>query len=149
VTFDQAHHTWSIHVDRGCAFGRSLPAERYFELRYEDLVTDDLALSTEMFSFLGVDLDPAVEGFCRAQQARRTPFKGPTRDLEKGVKASDWANILSPQEQARTLDLIGSHLVRYGYDTEESLKRLREWTIKAAANPGREPSATSAGSRDG
>ena len=62
-----------------------------------------------MFRFLGIELDPAVEAFCRGQQEKRTPFKDPTRDLEKGVTASDWPSIFSPEEQARSLELIGSH----------------------------------------
>jgi hypothetical protein len=144
VTFDQAHFTWSRHVERGSTFGRTLPSDRYFELRYENLVTNDVALSGDIFDFLGIEPHPAVEAFCASQQEQRTPFKGPTRDLEKGVTSSDWATLFSPEEQARSLRLIGPHLVRYGYATEGSLARLREQAAKGLAPPDRAAQVTPA-----
>jgi hypothetical protein len=131
VTFEQAHFTWSRHVERGSTFGRTLPPDRYFELRYEDLVADDLALAGKLFGFLGVELDPAVEAFCHSEQQSRTPFKDPTRDFGRGITTSDWSTLFSLEEQARSLELIGPPLVRYGYETEDSLARLRERTAAA------------------
>jgi hypothetical protein len=131
VTFDAAHFTWARHVDRGAAFGEALNPSRYFQLRYEDLVNDDVHMASEVLRFLGLELHPDVEVFCRGQQEQRTPFKGPTRNLEKGVTTSDWATILTPEQQARSLRLIGSHLVKYGYETEDSLAQLRERTAQA------------------
>lgn len=134
VTFDAAHFTWSTHVDRGSSFGRSLPEDRYFELRYEALVADDLAVAAEMFRFLGLGLDASVKEFCRGQDEKRTPFKGPTRDLELGVQASDWSLVFNLEEQAKSLHMIGSRLVQYGYETEESLAELRRLTAAAPAS---------------
>ena len=85
VTFDQAHLRGAGMSTAARAFGHTLPSNRYFELRYEDLVTNDVSLSGEVFRFLGLEPHPAVEAFCRSQQEQRTPFKGPTRDLEEGV----------------------------------------------------------------
>ena len=149
VTFEQAHFTWSRHVERGSTFGRTLPSERYFELRYEDLVTNDASLASEIFDFLGIEPHPDVDAFCAGQQGQRTPFKGPTRDLEKGITASDWDTIFSAEEQARSLQLIGSHLVRFGYATEDSLARLRERTAEGLGAPDRATPATSATSAEG
>jgi hypothetical protein len=127
VTFDQAHYTWGRHVQRGSEFGRSLGGDaRFLELRYEDLVADDLAMADRIFSFIGIELHPDVREFCRRQANERTPFKAPTRDLTKGVTASDWATLLTPEQQERSLGLIGESLVRYGYETEESLAGLRK-----------------------
>jgi hypothetical protein len=148
VTFEEAHDTWKWHVHLGRKFGQELPKDRYFELRYEDLVTHDIALARELFGFLGIEFHPAVEAFCRSQQEHRTPFKSPMRDLAKGVTVSDWANTLSLEEQARCLELIGQDLVWYGYETEESLAQLRE-RLAEARSPDRGPSAASAQSLDG
>jgi hypothetical protein len=126
VTFEQAHNTWNRIVNRGSTFGQSLPKQRYFELHYEDLVTDDVAVARELFGFLGLELHPAAEAFCRSQQENRTPFKEPMRDLNDGVLASDWPKVFSAEEQARSLELIGGNLVRFGYETENSLAELRE-----------------------
>ena len=131
ATFEEAHATWKWSVDLGRKFGHRLPKDRYFELRYEDLVSNDVALAGEIFRFIGLELDPAVEAFCLGQQAKRTPFKDPTRNWEKGVTASEWATTFTPEEQAQSLELIGQDLVWYGYETEESLAQLRERSAAA------------------
>ena len=133
VTFEQAHFTWKRHIRIGQIFGRSLESSRYFELRYEDLIADDAGLARQMFDFLGIDFDPAVEAFCNGQQEARTPFKDPTRDWDRGVTSSDWPTIFSLEEQVRSLELIGQPLVRCGYETDESLAALRERTAAALA----------------
>jgi Sulfotransferase family len=142
VTFDQAHFTWSRHIARGSAFGRTLPRERFFELRYEELVADDVAMAGDIFGFLGIELHPAVEAFCRSQREKRTPFKGPTRNLEEGITVSEWSKYFSAEEQARSLELIGSDLVRHGYESEENLARLRERAAAALASSRGEASQT-------
>jgi hypothetical protein len=133
ATFEVANELWPSCIDYGSAFGRALPANQYFELRYEELVADDLAGARGLFGFIGLDLDPAVEAFCLSEQAERTPFSGPTRDLEEGIGASDWATVFGLGDQARSLELIGAHLVRYGYETEASLAQLQERIARAIA----------------
>ena len=134
VTFDVAHTTWMSHVDLGCEFGRTLVPERYFEIRYEDLIADDLALADELFRFLGIPLHPAVSAYCRSEQAERTPLSGPTRDFDAGIAASEWNQVFTLEEQARSLDLLGAHLVRYQYETENSLESLVNRTAEALAS---------------
>jgi protein-tyrosine sulfotransferase len=124
--FRGAHYTWMSIVDRGSAFGRWVDPSRYLELRYEGLVADDLALSKEIFEFLDIDFHPDVVSFLQSELEERTPFKGPTRDLSQGVMTSDWARLFGPEERAESLDLIGSRLVRLGYETEASLAQLRK-----------------------
>ena len=143
ATFDHALHTWKLHVRLGRAFGETLPPHRYFELRYEDLVADDVAVADELFRFLSIEPDPAVEAFCLSQQEERTPFKGPMRNLDDGIAASDWPRVFSQEEQARALELIGAPLVRYGYETEESIAQLRGRTAKTLASTSHTGAATS------
>lgn len=121
--FESVHRMWTSHLDIGCEFGRALPPAQYFELRYEELVTDDLAMAQRIFDFLGLDLHPAVERFCRNQQESRTPFCTPSRDIRADVTRSDWADHLTPDQQLQSLELLGEHLVRYGYETREGLDR--------------------------
>jgi sulfotransferase family protein len=125
LPFENAHTTWAKIVDHGSNVGRSLPSDRYFELRYEDLIMDDVAMADRIFRFLGLELHPAVVDFCRSQQTERTPFSCPTRNLKEGVGSSDWSRIFSPDDQRRSLELIGPQLVRYGYETDESLDALK------------------------
>jgi hypothetical protein len=143
ATFDQALRAWKQHVRLGRAFGEALQPDRYFELRYEDLVTDDVGIAAELFRFLDIEPDPAVEAFCRSQQQQRTPFKEPMRDLEHGIAASDWPQVFTPAEQARALELIGAPLVRFGYETAESLGDLRRQAAEALASTNQTAAAPS------
>jgi hypothetical protein len=114
IEFEQAHHVWADHVDIGRAFGATLPAGRYHELRYEDLISDDVGVARRVFDFLGLAMDPAVVDFCEQQQRERTPLSGPTRDMAD-VGASQWAAVLTPAQQDQSLSLIGERLGDLGY----------------------------------
>lgn len=124
--FDGVHQMWTSHMEIGCEFGRALPSQQYFELRYEDLIQDDLAVARELFAFAGIDMHPDVERFCRNQQERRTPFCTPSRDISEDVTRSDWADYLTPEQQLESLQYLGDTLVRFGYETPESLQRRRQ-----------------------
>jgi hypothetical protein len=144
VTFDEAHDTWKWHVHYGRLFSQKLPNDRYFEIRYEDLVADDVVQAAQLFRFLGIEFDPAVKAFCEAQHASRSPFSHPTRDLAKGATVSDWQHVFTPEQQARSLELIGEDLTWYGYETEASLEELRKRSAEALMSQEPKTSAQSA-----
>lgn len=123
IDFESAHRVWIGHVDMGTGFGQTLDPADYFELRYEDLITDDLGWAGKALEFLGLKMTPGVEQFCAQQAAERTPLSGPTRELAD-VGRSDWADVLDAGQRRQSLSLIGEHLVRYGYETVESLAAL-------------------------
>jgi Sulfotransferase family len=112
---------WRSHVRIGTEFGTTLPADRYFELRYEDLVADDVGLARKVIQFLGLVPHDDVIRFCEAQRAERTPYCDPARDLSQGADSSDWASLLSPAQRVRSLELLGDGLIRFGYETRDSL----------------------------
>jgi hypothetical protein len=58
-----ARTEWARYVDAAQALGARLPAERYLELRYEDLVTDSEAEAQRLFAFLDEDWDASVLDF--------------------------------------------------------------------------------------
>ena len=115
VDFERAHYVWITHVRRGRSFGLSQPPGHYLELRYEELIADDLASARSLFAFLDIDMHPAVEQFCEEQRRARTPFSEPTRDISAGVQGSDWLAILDEEQQARSLGLLGETLLDFGY----------------------------------
>jgi hypothetical protein len=124
--FDGVHRMWTSHVDIGCAFGRQRP-EQYFELRYEDLIRDDLGLARKIFEFLSISLAPQVVAFCEQQRVKRTPYCNPKRDIVADVTVSEWKIAFTTVQRRRSLELLGSHLVTYGYETEQSLaEQIRE-----------------------
>jgi hypothetical protein len=125
ANFDHAHHIWTTHVEVGSEFGARSP-DRYLEVRYEELVRDDVAAARRIFDFLDIDMHRQVIRFCRSQQRERTLVKKPTRDLGEGIKTSDWRRFFAPDQQLKSLELIGDDLVRLGYETEPSLKATEE-----------------------
>jgi hypothetical protein len=92
------------------------------------LIRDDTSAARKLFDFLGVELHRNVVGFCEAQQNRRAPSAlsgGPTRDISTDPAISDWGRVLTPDQRLRSLELLGTHLIRYGYETEASLAKAR------------------------
>ena len=55
-----ARGEWARYVNAARDLGARLPAGRYLELRYEDLVADPVAQGRRLFEFLGEPWDPAV-----------------------------------------------------------------------------------------
>jgi hypothetical protein len=55
-----ANSIWVSYVRAARAFGAQLPAGRFHELKYEDLVTSPEATARALFAFLGEPWDPAV-----------------------------------------------------------------------------------------
>lgn len=53
---------WRTCVEQACAYGRTLPAERYLELRLEALDKSAIEL---MLNFLGIDNEPALDAHYR------------------------------------------------------------------------------------
>jgi hypothetical protein len=123
VDFNSAHWTWTSHCDHGSSFGRSLPPGLYLEVRYESLVANDTDIARKIFAFLGIELHPNVISFCDAQQERRvaSSLTAATRDLSGDPSVSNWSRVLTKDQQLRSLELLGAHLVRYDYETETSL----------------------------
>jgi hypothetical protein len=119
--FETVHRMWQSHVQIGTEFGRALPRDRYFEVRYEDLVADDVGVARDLVRFLGLVPHDDVIRFCEAQRAERTPYCAPARDLSRGADSSDWVSLLSPGQRVRSLELLGDGLIRFRYETRESL----------------------------
>jgi glycosyltransferase involved in cell wall biosynthesis len=115
IDFEGAHRVWTGHLDIGTDFGRLLVPEQYLELRYEELIRDDVGVARTVFEHLDIPFADEVVRFCERQQVERTPFSGPTRDLNRGARASEWGSVLTAEQQARSLDLLSPHLVRHGY----------------------------------
>jgi hypothetical protein len=142
ASFEMAHDVWNSHITIGHEWGEQVPPEQFLEIRYEDLIADDVATARRVFEFLGIEIDPAVLAFCEEQQRERTPVSGPTRDLSKGAETSEWDTVLSAEEQRRSLELLSENLVRFGYETEASLAEKRAGLAVAAAETEPVPETT-------
>ncbi|MDH5421882.1 MAG: sulfotransferase [Acidimicrobiia bacterium] len=81
VSESQAWDVWARHVVHAREFGQVVGPERFFEIRYDELIADGIAATTELLEFLGVTQEPAVWGFLKEQELERTPFSLPTTDI--------------------------------------------------------------------
>jgi hypothetical protein len=131
-----AHDVWNSHITIGHELGAEVPEAQFCEIRYEDLIADDVRVARRVFDFLGIEIDDSVISFCEAQQRERTPLSGPTRDLSKGAGESDWHSVFTAEERRRSLELLGENLVRFGYLTEAGFAREM-----AAVDPTGDPGA--------
>lgn len=124
ASFETAHTKWVNNVDVGSDFARRCPSDQFVEVRYEKLIEKDVAIGKWLLERLDIPVHPRVVEFCLAQQTERTPFSDPTRDLAAGAERSDWSRVLDEEQRRRSLGLLGGHLIKYGYETQESLSRL-------------------------
>lgn len=114
--FEGAHKIWINSVEGAARLGRELPSWQYCELRYEDLVRDGHAAIQTLFDFIGVPADGAVNAYLTAQARKRTPHSSPSRDAELlNAGESQWAKLLTPEEQRRSIELLEPHLTNWGY----------------------------------
>lgn len=107
---------WVTDVGRGLAY-RGDP--RYFELKYEDLVTDTEQTLRSLFEFLELSWEPAVMQFHEVQSASRDPVKfaqnpEATKPLQ-GSSIGRWERDLSPQDLSFVLRRAGATLEKLGY----------------------------------
>jgi hypothetical protein len=96
--------------------------DRFFRVRYEDLVTDPEGTLTKLFRFLGVSSGEAVLARCRseAEFAKLSGGRSPGQEdrgsfFRKGVPG-DWRNHLTPVMETEFRKQAGQWLDRLGYN---------------------------------
>jgi hypothetical protein len=114
VDFDTAIDVWRRHVEHAEAFCRRIGPERALDLRFEDVVADDVAAVHRLCAFLGLDAEPAMIDFAAAQAAERTPFSIPMSDLST-VGSGSSRSRFDPEQEATLAAEIGGLLERLGY----------------------------------
>ena len=70
-----ARTEWARYVNAARALGDRLPAERFLELRYEDLVADPEVQGRRVFGFLAEPWDPAVLEFDPAEHSATDRYR--------------------------------------------------------------------------
>jgi hypothetical protein len=118
---------WWVHkVRAGRRAGARLPADRYLEVRHDELVAEPEATLHDICRFLGEEYDPvlldypdrvAAEG--PGPEQERHLVRPPTADLR------DWRAGLTPADQAALEQVCRRTLARLGYPV--SPRRWRPW----------------------
>lgn len=111
---------WSERVRRARETGRQL-GDRYFELRYEDLVADPETWMKRTLDFLGAEAGAETIHHCteaasfeKLSKGRKPGEEDASSFFRKGIP-DDWRNHLSPAQVQRFVALSGSLLEELGY----------------------------------
>jgi len=106
---------WRDEVLRARRFGSTVAAGRYFEVRYEDLVTEPEARLREISSFLGLRFDTAMLEYHRDVGPRaRTNHKRLAEPPSPGL--TDWRTQMRAVEIERFEAIAGDLLTALGYE---------------------------------
>jgi hypothetical protein len=114
---------WARNVSETDRMARQYYGERYFHLRYEDLLDDSLKEMTRLWAFLGVDtrlsrLKKAIEDETRQnpdaewQQQKAGQIASP---LQKGKRGS-YKEIFTDRDRQVFIEIAGELLKTWGYE---------------------------------
>ena len=127
VDFDAAHRTWITHVEIGTSFGSRQSPESYLEVRYEDFVRRRRRGREGALRVPRPGASAGRRGVLRRATTEAHAAQQPDARTAIGdLTSSDWSSVFSREEQIRSLELLGPHLVTLGYETEESIRILRD-----------------------
>lgn len=113
---------WVANLSETEAEGRRLYGERYFSLRYEDLLAAPFAEMQKLWAFLGVKTDKKLQAPIEAEmssnpdeewQARRN--ESIASFLPKG-HAGNWQHMFSARDRQVFKEVAGEMLVKWGYE---------------------------------
>jgi hypothetical protein len=122
-TIEEAAMHWRLRVTRGRRAGRTLPAGRYLELRYEDLVQDPGAQLRALCATIELPFSPAMlDHSGRAAEVIRTTGH-PEYHRQLAIPPTpglrDWRRELTAEDVARFELLAGDALDEHGYERQE------------------------------
>jgi hypothetical protein len=115
---------WREQVTLCHKMGAMLPHERFYELRYEDLLTDSSRVLSRLCDFLGVSFSPLMLEYHRhvedhVPQDRRSLWPLLDRPLVVS-NAFKWKSAMSSADRAIFERTAGELLRTFGYETSET-----------------------------
>ena len=115
-----AARNW-VRRTRQAITGRYLGAERYYELRYEDLVADPEKELRSICKFLGKPYVPEMAQPERLGRERIEPgsFHDPIRYPPSTQRVACWQREMSPTDQRLFQHIAGDLLQELGYQLED------------------------------
>ncbi len=118
-TVTSAAALWAKRVRAGCAAGRGLPAGRYIEIRYEDLVEDAAGEAKDLCEFLGLEFDPGMldytEGARDAVLTRAAQFN-PHVTERPIAQTRSWEQDMTDDQVELFEAVAGDVLSQLGYE---------------------------------
>jgi GT2 family glycosyltransferase len=133
---EQLAGSWRDVVSKGREDGERLFGERYFEVRYEDLLDDPAAELGRLLAFLGVDHDPemvsriAEDNSFERVTGRKRGEEDPAHFNRKGV-AGEWKKVFTDRDRRVFEERAGALLAELGYEQDGT--SLREPNKRGSA----------------
>src|SRR5512138_1081480 len=120
---NQGIPSWSVNLAESRAEGKRLYGDHYFEIRYEDILTDPFMELAKLWLFLGVKAIPAsLEETLKNEiainpdetwQAERNSSIAPY--LPKG-RPGNWKKFFTQRDKEIFKELAGELLIEWGYE---------------------------------
>jgi hypothetical protein len=110
---------WAMAFDNSRRHARTLPADSYHQLRYEDLVADPHGELTKLCAFLGEEFDEAMTAPKEVARIAVPSFKKwhtQTHGDLSSEAVARWQQELEPWEIQLCETVLGRRLRSYGYD---------------------------------
>lgn len=112
--------SWSSEVAEAVERGPELLGERYYEVRYEDLLTEPEEEVERLLRFLNADASPETvrgcieaTGFEKASSRRQGQEDSSSVSHRKGI-SGDWKNVFTEEDRRNFRKHAGDLLVRLG-----------------------------------
>lgn len=111
--------TWAEAIDYGRSAARRLGPDTFYQLRYEDLVSDPSRELSALCDFLGEEFDPVM---CEPQRVAKSAvpkFKTWHQNTRRDVNATSsgsWQKRLEPWEAALAETVLARRLQENGYE---------------------------------
>ncbi len=109
------------------AEGRRLYGERYFSLRYEDLLSQPFTVLQKLWTFLGVQADLTLETAIQQEMGQnldetwQAQRNGSIASFLPKGKAGNWRDMFTEHDRQLFKEVAGAMLVTWGYE------RSMEW----------------------
>ncbi len=116
----QAAQHWKSRVKRGRKGGDAVGASRYREVRYEDMVDDPAAVTSEICDFLGLEYHPEMLSYHQKGESfissTKDPeaFKNLVKPVTKGIR--DWKEQIDADDMVLFESIAGDLLADLGYE---------------------------------
>jgi hypothetical protein len=115
---------WVVNLSETEAEGKRLYAERYFSLRYEDMLATPFAELQKLWAFLGAADNSTLEAATKDELASNPDEEWQARRnesiasfLPKG-QAGNWRNMFSARDKQLFKEIAGEMLVKWGYEKD-------------------------------
>ena len=115
---------WVDNITETVAEGKRIYGDRFYFLRYEDLLREPFAQMTALWKTFGVEVDPALEQAIIAESAENPDEQWQAQKddsiasfLPKG-KAGNWKNMFTKADRALFKSIAGQTLIEWGYEKD-------------------------------